>query len=191
MNNIKFIKFSHFLSKTIYLCLCFFIFIPSLNSFDFYEEEDIEHNFDPPYPLKKGYLHAEFKTLSHFELKLKEKETKKKIEKQNHQFNKQIPPEILQLNGKKVQIEGFLYPLEIIDGKVTMGVLKKDSPACCFGKIPTLNDMIMVEIEGDGFAISTMSVCVTWGVLEMGDAIYKKNKGGSIYYIKASKIINI
>lgn len=58
----------------------------------------------------------------------------------------EIPPQIRALNGSKIEIEGFMLPLEGELDNVRTFVLLKDQMACCFGAIPLLNEWVYVEV---------------------------------------------
>lgn len=58
----------------------------------------------------------------------------------------EIPPQIRALNGSKIEIEGFMLPLEGEIDNVRTFVLLKDQMACCFGAIPLLNEWVYVEV---------------------------------------------
>ena len=57
-----------------------------------------------------------------------------------------VPPEALELSGKKIFVKGYLYP----DGQqynIKRFVLVPDLGTCCFGGQPKLTDMIEVTLE--------------------------------------------
>ena len=61
-------------------------------------------------------------------------------------LDEEIPPQIRALNGSKIEIEGFMLPLEGEFENVRTFVLLKDQMACCFGAIPLLNEWVYVEV---------------------------------------------
>ena len=61
-------------------------------------------------------------------------------------LDEEIPPQIRALNGSKIEIEGFMLPLEGEFDNVRTFVLLKDQMACCFGAIPLLNEWVYVEV---------------------------------------------
>jgi hypothetical protein len=57
-----------------------------------------------------------------------------------------VPPEALDLNGKRVFVKGYVYP----DGQqynIKQFVLVPDMGTCCFGGQPKLTDMIQVTLR--------------------------------------------
>lgn len=61
-------------------------------------------------------------------------------------LDEEIPPQIRALNGSKIEIEGFMLPLDGEFDNVRTFVLLKDQMACCFGAIPLLNEWVYVEV---------------------------------------------
>lgn len=60
-----------------------------------------------------------------------------------------IPPEAVELNGKKVFVKGYIHPGLPTKKNIKTFVLVPDMGTCCFGGQPKLTDMIEVELEGD------------------------------------------
>ena len=61
-------------------------------------------------------------------------------------LDEDIPPQIKALSGEKIEIEGFMLPLEGEDDNLQSFVLLENQLACCFGAIPLLNEWIYVEV---------------------------------------------
>lgn len=61
-------------------------------------------------------------------------------------IDEEIPAQIIALDGSKIEIEGFMLPLEGEFENVRTFVLLKDQMACCFGVIPLLNEWVYVEV---------------------------------------------
>ncbi|OYT72395.1 MAG: hypothetical protein CFK52_05095 [Chloracidobacterium sp. CP2_5A] len=56
------------------------------------------------------------------------------------------PQRAQQLNGKQVEINGFMVPLGIGDGKIRRFILIEVPLACCFGDGPGIEQMIFVTL---------------------------------------------
>ena len=61
-------------------------------------------------------------------------------------LDKQISPQIKAIDGKKVEIQGFMLPLDMSEGNLRTFMLLKDQMACCFGNIPRLNEWVYVRV---------------------------------------------
>lgn len=60
-----------------------------------------------------------------------------------------VPPDIMELNGKRVFIKGYMRPPEVRSG-IDRFLLVRDSNECCFGDISTVKyyDRILVDLSG-------------------------------------------
>ena len=61
-------------------------------------------------------------------------------------LDEQISPRIQAMNGKKVEIQGFMLPLDMSEGNLRTFMLLKDQMACCYGNIPRLNEWVYVRV---------------------------------------------
>ena len=61
-------------------------------------------------------------------------------------LDEQISPRIQAMNGKKVEVEGFMLPLDMSEGNLRTFMLLKDQMACCFGNMPRLNEWVYVRV---------------------------------------------
>ena len=58
----------------------------------------------------------------------------------------QMPDVIRRLDGQRVEIEGYMLPLDFERGRVQSFYLNRDTNACCFGIIPPVNEVIRVHL---------------------------------------------
>ena len=61
-------------------------------------------------------------------------------------LNEQISPQIQAMDGKNVEIQGFMLPLDMSEGNLRTFMLLKDQMACCFGNMPRLNEWVYVRV---------------------------------------------
>lgn len=60
----------------------------------------------------------------------------------------QIPSHVLSWNKRKVEVEGWMVPLEVDDrGLIQSFVLVRTQPECCFGDAHSMNEWIEVRME--------------------------------------------
>ena len=65
-----------------------------------------------------------------------------------------IPAEIQALDGQRVRLSGYVLPLEMEGQCVQSCLLVRDQMACCFGKMPALNQWVFVEFpKGRGMEL--------------------------------------
>lgn len=137
--------------------------------------------------MENGYLNLFFEDLNYFQFDLDEPLDENQEKEVSFSVEEQIPAEVMKLHGKKVKIEGFMYPLEL-DGEVVKSfLLLIDQLGCCFNTIPKANELIYVEMVGEGAEYASFSPVAVYGVLEMGSKVLKHNQQSSLYLIKATK----
>jgi hypothetical protein len=60
--------------------------------------------------------------------------------------NTTIPPEVLELSGTPVALQGYMIPLTFQRTKVTSFLLVKDQASCCLGVGATMKDWVFVKM---------------------------------------------
>lgn len=105
----------------------------------------------------------------------------------------ELPNDIRQLDGQRVEVRGYLVPLETNGDRVVSFVLVRDQMMCCFGKVPAPNEWILVSLS-PSFPVQISlapdrPICVT-GVLQ---ARVEEEKGVilSIYWMQAEKVLEV
>jgi hypothetical protein len=63
---------------------------------------------------------------------------------------RQIPEDVLAMDGQKVALAGFLLPLVVVGGRSTEFLLLRTQSACCFGLVPRVNELVMVKMAPPG-----------------------------------------
>ena len=66
-----------------------------------------------------------------------------------------VPDEILELDGKRVALVGFMVPLDVDERGVRTFVPSQNRSYCCYGIKPALNEMVLVEME-EGYSTTRM-----------------------------------
>jgi hypothetical protein len=103
-------------------------------------------------------------------------------------LDEQISPQIQALNGKKVEIEGFMLPLDMSEGNLRTFMLLKDQMACCFGNIPRLNEWVYVRVPKDKKISIHQDVPITlFGTLQVG-AKFEGEVITGIYHLELDQI---
>lgn len=103
----------------------------------------------------------------------------------------QIPANVKSLNGKKVVIQGYFYPMDVENGGTIKDfLLLRNQIYCCFGDAVRINEWISVEMS-DGKAIKadfTSRPVTLYGTLEVGE---KFDNGCllNLYRMKADKMV--
>ena len=103
-------------------------------------------------------------------------------------LDEQISPQIQAMNGKKVEVEGFMLPLDMPDGNLRTFMLLKDQMACCFGNIPRLNEWVYVRVPEKKKVSVHQDVLVTlFGTLRVGSKFEGEVLTG-IYHLELDQI---
>jgi hypothetical protein len=95
-----------------------------------------------------------------------------------------FPKEIKALNGKKVMMDGFMFPIDFEKGKVRSFILSNGMFGCCFGDAPAITETIKV-FRSDGKLMPYQSMARVTGILEVGEDYDADGYVDSVYRIKA------
>jgi hypothetical protein len=95
--------------------------------------------------------------------------------------NLPIPPEAINLNGKKIFVKGYVYP-DGQPGNIKRFVLIPDLKTCCFGGQPKLTDMIEVTLRDPLRIDYSLQMRKLAGVLKVSPAKKPVNGLDGVYY---------
>lgn len=59
-----------------------------------------------------------------------------------------IPEAVRALNGRRVELVGYVMPIDIDDKGIRSFALIKDQASCCFGQTPRINHWVYVTLKG-------------------------------------------
>lgn len=82
-----------------------------------------------------------------------------------------IPPPILALNGQNLRISGYMMPVEVDGEAVKSFVLVRDQQLCCFGRMPNLNEWVMVAMSSGTTEMNMDEPIEVEGSFEVGEQI--------------------
>ena len=100
----------------------------------------------------------------------------------------QISPQIQAMDGKRVEIEGFMLPLDMSEGSLRTFMLLKDQMACCFGNMPRLNEWVYVRVPKKKKVSVHQDVWVTLlGTLRVG-AKFEGEVLTGIYHLELDEL---
>jgi hypothetical protein len=60
---------------------------------------------------------------------------------------KQVPAQVMALNGKEVVVSGYMLPTKIDKGLVTEFLLVASPMLCCYGQTPQVNEFVVVKMQ--------------------------------------------
>ena len=103
-------------------------------------------------------------------------------------LDEQISPELQAMDGKQVEIQGFMLPLDMSEGNLRTFMLLKDQMACCFGNIPRLNEWVYVRVPKKKQISVHQDVPITlFGTLRVG-AKFEREVLTGIYHLELDQI---
>jgi len=98
-----------------------------------------------------------------------------------------FPKEIKALNGRKIIMDGFMFPIDFEKGKVRSFILSNGMFGCCFGDAPAITETIKVY-RSDGKLMPYQSMARVTGVLEVGEEYDGDGYVDSVYRIRAEDV---
>jgi hypothetical protein len=103
----------------------------------------------------------------------------------------QIPPKIKELDRKKAVVVGFMVPVEVDNkGGVKSFALTQNQMYCCFGVPPSMNEWIMVNVEGQPAQYTADLPVAAFGTLEVGEEI-EDGYVMSVYRMKCESVMDV
>jgi hypothetical protein len=124
----------------------------------------------PTMKLPDGYEAVLWKTLGGFE----------------YVEHMQLPPEVTKLDGKKVGIAGYMMTIEEVEN-IREFLLVESFWSCCYGTPPTVNQVLMVQMQGPKGVEYTSQPVLILGTLEVGEKI-EDGFVTSVYRLKATSV---
>ena len=98
-----------------------------------------------------------------------------------------IPNEARALDGKRIFIEGFMYPTEH-DRGITRFILCRDNGDCCFGGSPPMSERILVELKDPLQTVFTGGLRHVAGTFHVTGALAVDVKKDVLYSLEADYI---
>lgn len=132
----------------------------------------------PQARARDGYSPISFSTLAGFKIPQTD-EAGQTIE---------IPDDIKSLNGKKIAITGFMYPLNFDAGKTSEFILMRMVPSCYFCQMPSLTDWIDVATKDHKLVdVIAENPVVIYGTIQVGP-VTEDGYVTSVYRISAEDV---
>ncbi|MCH6255082.1 DUF3299 domain-containing protein [Puniceicoccaceae bacterium K14] len=97
-----------------------------------------------------------------------------------------VPAEVLALDGKPVEIAGYMLPLAIKDEKVSEFLLMADTTACCYGIMPAFNAMVFAKSKKGVNLFDNLPVRIR-GVLKV-EEVWQQGFFSHLYYLEVEEL---
>jgi hypothetical protein len=83
-----------------------------------------------------------------------------------------VPESIRLLGGQPLRLTGYMMPVEVEGREVRTFVLVRDQQLCCFGRMPAMNEWVLVRTGSSGLVAMNMDEpIVVEGNFEVGEDI--------------------
>ena len=109
----------------------------------------------------------------------------------NKPLKDQVPAKLKELNGQEAVVVGFMVPVEVDSkGGVKSFALTQNQMYCCFGVPPSMNEWVMVTMNGDPSKYYSDMPVAAFGKIEVGEQ-FEDGYVMSIYRIKCEKVMDV
>lgn len=109
----------------------------------------------------------------------------------NKPLKEQIPEKIKALDKQPAVIVGFMVPVEVDNkGGVKSFALTQNQMYCCFGVPPSMNEWVMVTMEGAPAKYYSDLPVAVFGTLEVGEQ-FEDGYVMSVYRMKSDKVMDV
>ena len=92
------------------------------------------------------------------------------------------------MDGQKIALQGFLVPLRMDEGLAVEFMLVRDQTLCCYGKLPQVDEWVLVRAEDRGVKPDMDVPLTVCGQLPVGD---QRENGVfvGLYRLEAERVI--
>lgn len=109
----------------------------------------------------------------------------------NKPLKEQIPAKLKDLNNQEAVVVGFMVPVEVNNkGGVKSFALTQNQMYCCFGVPPSMNEWVMVTMDGEPAKYYSDMPVAAFGKLEVGEE-FEDGYVMSVYRIKCEKVMDV
>ena len=99
-----------------------------------------------------------------------------------------IPGEVKTMNERAVALTGLMLPVKWNEGLVTDFMLLPNTMGCCYGRIPRINEIIIVNTSGKGVKLMKDVPVSVLGTFHVG-AIRNNNYLAGIYQMDCERVV--
>ncbi len=98
----------------------------------------------------------------------------------------QIPSEVKEWDGEKAIVTGFMLPIKMENGLVTELLLVKDASMCCYGRVPNMNEWVVVKMAKGVRPLMDLPLSF-YGRLKVG-AMFENGYMTGLYLLEGEKM---
>ncbi|MCC6793875.1 MAG: DUF3299 domain-containing protein [Candidatus Hydrogenedentes bacterium] len=137
------------------------------------------------------YLKVTFNALGSFPYEVPDPDAILASPTPNKPLKDQIPPKLKELNTQPAVVVGFMVPVEVDNkGGVKSFALTQNQMYCCFGVPPSMNEWVMVNVQGEPAKYYSDMPVAAFGTLEVGEE-FEDGYVMSVYRLKCEKVMDV
>ncbi|MBM3289053.1 MAG: DUF3299 domain-containing protein, partial [Candidatus Hydrogenedentes bacterium] len=137
------------------------------------------------------YLKVTFSALGSFPYEVPDPDAILASPTPNKPLKEQIPAKIKELDTQPAVVVGFMVPVEVDNkGGVKSFALTQNQMYCCFGVPPSMNEWVMVTMDGPPAKYYSDMPIAAFGKLEVGEQ-FEDGYVMSVYRITCEKVIDV
>lgn len=137
------------------------------------------------------YLKVTFNALGSFPYEVPDPDAILASPTPNKPLKDQIPAKLKELNTQPAVVVGFMVPVEVDNkGGVKSFALTQNQMYCCFGVPPSMNEWVMVNVQGEPAKYYSDMPVAAFGTLEVGEE-FEDGYVMSVYRLKCEKIMDV
>lgn len=131
---------------------------------DFYQLAALSYDPSPPEKMKKIFVRDDREYLERY-----------------------VTPEVLSLDGKPVEIAGFMLPISTKGDKVREFLLMADISGCCFGMMPAYNEVVFARSKKGVNLFNNIPVRIR-GKLTVQE-VWQEGFFSHLYFVEVEELI--
>ena len=109
------------------------------------------------------------------------------VRKDREYLERFVPENILDLDGKPVEIAGFMMPLSLNGQQVEEFFLMPDTGGCCFGMMPELNGYVFARAENGTSLFNNIPIRIR-GKLEVQE-VWQNGFFSHLYFVQVEEVV--
>jgi hypothetical protein len=146
------------------------------------ESRKLPRLVEKPAPPQEGFHPLTFDDLASYAYKLPPVGAEPKP-------TNQIPQAILDLDGRRIAIRGFMIPIKVAGEDVREFVLVRNQFVCCFGVVPLMNEWLHIKmVEGHPCPYAVDIPITVFGVLRVGE-VWEQGAVMSLYRMEGLQVL--
>ncbi|MBD5778870.1 DUF3299 domain-containing protein [Pelagicoccus sp. NFK12] len=113
---------------------------------------------------------------------------KKVVVRDDEEYLKQyVLDSVLALDGKPVEITGYMMPISVKGEKVSEFLLMPDTGACCYGQMPAFNSFVFAQAKKGAHLLDNVPIRVR-GKLKV-EEVWQTGFFSHLYHLQVDEVV--